>query len=104
MKQVKYSEVNTDFKMPIPVKMQFRKLISTVLKGNENKSYTMSIFLDLSKAFDTISHTVLFSKLHKYGIRGTCLDWYRSYLNNRMIRVKCITLPVANRILRCVQH
>ena len=68
-----------------------QELISTVLKGHENKSYTMSIFLDLSKAFDTISHTVLFNKLQKYGIRGTCLDWYHSYLSNRTIRVKCIT-------------
>ena len=68
-----------------------QELFSMVFKGKENKCYTMSIFLDLSKAFDTISHTVLFSKLNKYGIRGTCLDWYRSYLANRKIWVKCVT-------------
>ena len=68
-----------------------QELFSTVLKGNKNKCYTMSIFLDLSKAFDTISHTVLFSKLNKYGLRGTCLDWYCSYLGNRKIQVKCVT-------------
>ena len=52
--------------------------------------HTIGVFLDLSKAFDTLEHDVLFEKLFKYGIRGTPLDWYRSYLTHRKLRVKCI--------------
>ena len=56
----------------------------------EKKKSTLALFLNLSKAFDTISHKVFFSKLDKYGIRGTCLSWFTSYLSDRKMRVKCV--------------
>ena len=68
-----------------------QELVGNVLKGFEYKSFTLSIFLDLSKAFDTIPHNVLFVKLEKYGIRGVCLDWFKSYLTGRQMRVKCVS-------------
>ena len=65
------------------------ELVSTVLKGFQSNKYTVGVFLDLSKAFDTLKHTILLDKLYYYGIRGTAHDWFHSYLSNRKMRVKC---------------
>ena len=65
------------------------ELASEVIKGFQDGLYTAALFLDLSKAFDTLEHDVLLLKLEKYGIRGTVLSWFKSYLCNRKIRVKC---------------
>ena len=61
------------------------ELVDQVHNTFENNPHdeVLSVFLDLSKAFDTIDHDILFAKLLHYGIEGTALRWFMSYLTNR---------------------
>ena len=58
-------------------------LTDSILKEMEKGNYSIGLFMDLSKAFDTIDHRILLKKLEYYGIRGVALQWFRSYLHQR---------------------
>ena len=71
----------------------FRKKMSTshslieiseeIKESIDNGKYGCGIFIDLKKAFDTVNHKVLLTKLEHYGIRGALLKWFQSYLTDR---------------------
>jgi len=47
------------------------------------KQFSIAIFCDLRKAFDTVNHNILLTKLEKLGVRGVELLWFKNYLSNR---------------------
>jgi ribonuclease P/MRP protein subunit RPP40 len=53
----------------------------------DNKGQVDILYLDSSKAFDSVSHHLLLHKLQKYGFHGNLLSWMTSYLTNRRQRV-----------------
>ena len=57
--------------------------MNNLIEDKEKKFHNISVFLDLSKAFDTIDHKILISKLNYYGIRGNALEWFSNYLSGR---------------------
>ena len=57
--------------------------IDSVIKSLNSSDKTMGIFIDFSKAFDTIKHHILLRKLEHYGMRGIALDFMTDYLTNR---------------------
>jgi len=59
--------------------MEMYDKISTSVERDE---LTVGLFIDLSKAFDTLDHNILLSKLEYYGIRGVALGWFKSYFSH----------------------
>ena len=58
-------------------------LTDDILTSFEKGQFTLGVFIDLSKAFDTVNHNILLHNLELYGIIGKCLNWFKSYLKDR---------------------
>ena len=68
------------------------EMVGHVLQAKNDRKHSMGVFLDLSKAFDTLDHMVLISKLEQYGVRGVMLDWFKSYVTGRSLVAKISTM------------
>ena len=58
-------------------------LVDKISQKIDSKNYSMGIFIDLCKAFDTINHTILIDQFEYYSIRGVALQWFISNLSKR---------------------
>ena len=58
-------------------------LTNKIASAIDRKEQTAEVFLDLSKAFDTLDHEILFNKLEQFAFRGMALQWIESYLSSR---------------------
>ena len=73
--------------------------MTTIMNSINCKKYVSGLCVDLSKAFDTVNHDILLSKLSCYGIRGLANKWIESYLKERyhVVQVtKCINGTIQN--------
>ena len=77
------------------------KFTEHVYRAKEEKQTSISVFLDLKKAFDTVDHKILLDKLNKMGIKGRENEWFRNYLTGRKQSV-CLDGTVSEeRIITC---
>ena len=58
-------------------------IIEAIRNTLDDRKYVCGVFIDFQQAFDTVNHDILLSKLEHYGIRGTPLMWFQSYLSDR---------------------
>ena len=62
-------------------------MIDKITRAFDRKELILAFFLDLSKAFDSINHSIWLQKLNHFGIRSNALSWFDSYLNGRTQKV-----------------
>ena len=72
-----------------------------ILKAIDEKSASLLVLLDMSKAFDSLNHNLLLGKLRKVGLKASVISWFSSYLSSRYQRVRyedsvSELLPVTN--------
>ena len=77
------------------------ELIDQIKASFGDKQMTCGIFIDLSKAFDTVNHQILLQKLEHYGIRGKALELFKSYLENRKQYVQIDNYKSNTRPISC---
>nr|CAD2194266.1 unnamed protein product [Meloidogyne enterolobii] len=76
------------FRKSHSVSTQLLEVMDDFTYALENKNSIDTIYFDLAKAFDTVPHSLLLSKLCKIGIQGNILSWINDYLTNRTFTVR----------------
>lgn len=73
-------------------------VVDNIYENLDTNQTVVGIYLDLTKAFDTVNHDILLYKLQNYGIRGMAYQWFRSYLSNRQ------QYTVINNVSSCLSN
>ena len=85
------------FKPRLSTTVALAEFCDNILTGMENGKVTGAAFLDMAKAFDTVDHPILHSKLSKLGVRNSEINWFKSYLSQRSQVTKfgnCVSKPL----------
>ena len=78
------------------------QLLNQIIDAFSQEEYTLWIFSDLFKAFDTVNHNILLEKLKAYGIQSENPKWFRSYLSNRKQFISYDDSKTEMKIVKCV--
>lgn len=78
-----FSNQQFGFRKGFSTSSAITELLNSMYESIDNGNKTLGFFLDLSKAFDLVSHNILLNKLERYGLRGLSWQWFTSYLTNR---------------------
>ena len=76
------------------------EIVGQVLQAHNNGNHSASLFLDSSKAFDMLDHSILLKKLDLYGLRGLCNEWFKDQMPEK--RVSCSYLQPSHLQFSCV--
>ena len=76
-------------------------LVDKISQSLDDGDYVLGLYLDFTKAFDTVNHQILLQKLQHYGIRGIVLKWFESYLSCREQYVDFDGIKSSKRFLSC---
>ena len=76
-------------------------IIDKIQRAIDERDFSFRIFLDFSKAFDTVNHAILNKILEYYSIRGIASSWFSSYLNNRQQTVSVNNTTSAPATISC---
>ena len=95
------SENQFGFRKSHSTHMALLTLMDKLVHAIENGEYVMGVFLDFSKVFDTVNHSILLDKLYNYGIRGCVHKWLKIYLTNRTHFVTYNSTVSDHQMIKC---
>ena len=76
-------EYQFGFRVNYSTSLALIEVLDKIYDNLDDGKIVCGVYLDLQKAFDTVSHDILLAKLINYGVRGIVHDWFKSYLHNR---------------------
>ena len=75
--------------------------VNDLYTAMNNNKFTIAVYIDTMKAFDTVNHSILLKKMYKLGIKGKILDWVNNYLTKRYQRTLANNVISEEKLITC---